>query len=191
MAEERGGEPRQRVLADVRTVVMSVPPTAALEELRAFRDTLLSEDARLPDYARKLVDAAKEVTVVADGFAQNMLQPYTLHAQMAVSPRAIPTAFRTYMSSLLLLTLQVLDRLEGEVRGALPLSREAWNATPPSERRKLAELARWYRAISGVVMSAVVRNSQTLVNILGRSVPDVRQRSAVTVEPLGRTIMHT
>jgi hypothetical protein len=189
MAEER--EPRQRVVADVRTVVMNVSPSAALEELRAFRDTLYTVEMHLPDYARKLVDAAREVTVVADGFAQNMLQPYTLHAQMAVSPRAIPTAFKTYMVSLLLLTLQVLDRLEGEVRGALPLSREAWNATPPGERRKLAELARWYRAIAGVVMSAVVRNSQALVNILGRSVPDVRQRSAVTVEPLGRAIMHT
>jgi len=168
--------------------VLQIPPTAAAEELKMFRETLYTERAEMPEELSKLVKGMEQVITLLDGFSSRVASMFTLYPSITVPPHSIPQAFRTYTTTALLATLQLLDQLETGVK-AIGLDRASWSSLPLEEKLKLAEKVKWYEALAKVVMTGIVKNSQVLVNILGRSIPDARQRSAPTVETLGRMVM--
>jgi len=161
--------------------VLTIPPDAALRELAKWTETLLKE-MPVSEELRELLQRLSELVQLLDGFANQAERLFATHATRAVPPQAIPEAFRNYATTLLLALAHILEDLRRRI--------DEMDLTPENALR-VARQVDGFIAADQVVLTALPRMMQVLLNILARNVPDLSQRSAVTFEPMGRAVLRT
>jgi hypothetical protein len=161
--------------------VLTIPPDAALRELSKWTETLLKE-MPTSEELKGLLQRLSELVQLLDGFANQAERLFATHGTRAVSPQAIPEAFRNYATTLLLTLTHILEDLRRQIDGV---------DLVPENAIKVAQLVDGFVVADQIVLTALPRMMQVLLNILARNIPDLSQRSAVTFEPMGRAVLKT
>jgi hypothetical protein len=161
--------------------VLTIPPDAALRELSKWTETLLKE-MPTSEELKGLLQRLSELVQLLDGFANQAERLFATHGTRAVSPQAIPEAFRNYATTLLLTLTHILEDLRRQIDGV---------DLVPENALKVAQLVDGFVVADQIVLTALPRMMQVLLNILARNIPDLSQRSAVTFEPMGRAVLKT
>lgn len=178
MAETQEG---RLVPMSVPLHVLTIPPDAALRELSKWTETLLKE-MPTSEELKGLLQRLSELVQLLDGFANQAERLFATHGTRAVSPQAIPEAFRNYATTLLLTLTHILEDLRRQIDGV---------DLAPENAFKVAQLVDGFVVADQIVLTALPRMMQVLLNILARNIPDLSQRSAVTFEPMGRAVLKT
>lgn len=178
MAETQEG---RLVPMSVPLHVLTIPPDAALRELSKWTETLLKE-MPTSEELKGLLQRLSELVQLLDGFANQAERLFATHGTRAVSPQAIPEAFRNYATTLLLTLTHILEDLRRQIDGV---------DLVPENAIKVAQLVDGFVVADQIVLTALPRMMQVLLNILARNIPDLSQRSAVTFEPMGRAVLKT
>jgi len=179
---ERGAPEGRLVPATVSMYVLTVPPDSVIEELKRWRETLLTRRVEEEEELAKLVETAERVAGILDGFSNRLVQPFTTHSTMAVPPHSLAEAYRNYSITILLLLRQILEELEVAIRETEPA---------PENAERLAKQVDAFLTITRVVLTTQPKVFQVLLNALARNLPDLAQRAATTFEPSGRMLIRS